>query len=400
MPNKINKDGTVTFFWRNAQATEYWGAVPQVRSQSGSDADVHAAKVELESIKQEIKDALKLNKRKALNLASKAETENGPRHSLRRLAAILLTEAYANVSEGRRRRLMRMVDRMERIQGGDVDVRTIKYDTRLEYRDEVVRLWNQDRIQGAAHYKPPGEHGIFAEMSCLTEVLKLAQKMEVVDRVVPNLPAPKERSKTLVLDESMLAAICREMASRKASVAGPHNPQIFCALAWFEYHCACRSAEGTGLLWRDVVWSGDPGTITFRDTKNGTDHTLPLFDEVRPILEQMHQLELPRPFPVTPAAYRHAFAEARDAAWAAGNLPGVDADQLWEITPHLLRHSAITHMANSGANQHLVGTLANHKNPKTTQGYMRRNRETVEQLYQQKRQQAVTASSVTAVTSG
>ena len=367
-------DGTVKVWWRNAKAKQLLGEHIAVVAHSDQPHHIAEATAELDQLVAEFKHKQGLVMQRAKVLADAAETEHLPETSLRRLASELCKEAYEHVGEKRKRDLWLMVSRFERWKRGDVDVRQITYQDKMHYREEVCRQWNEDWINGQGHYKPPGEHGCFAQLGTLAEVLKLGKRLQLVSDLPANLPSPPKRKKRLILDESMLSVVCREMQKRQTT---GHVNLICEALAWFEFHTAVRSTEAVSLQWRDIDPKADDGlgTITFFDTKNSEHHVLPLFPQVKRILEQLKALDLPRPFPVSAQQYRKAFQDAREAAFASGSLL-VPEEQLWEVTPHIMRHTAITNMANSGTNAFAVQAFANHKSRQTTDGYMHGNKAT------------------------
>jgi len=55
----------------------------------------------------------------------------------------------------------------------------------------------------------------------------------------------------------------------------------------------CRRNEGMGLMWEDVNLKAK--TVTFKDTKNHSDHTLPLPDRIAAMLAQRHEAQAARP---------------------------------------------------------------------------------------------------------
>ena len=371
---RSQNDGTVKVWWRNAKAKQLQGQHIAVIALSDQPHHIAQATAELDQLVAEFKEKQNMVRQKAKVLADAAETEHLPETSLRRLASELCKEAYEHVGEKRKRDLWLMVSRFERWKGGDVDVRQLSYRDKMHYREEVVRQWNEDWDKGQGHYKPPGENGCFAQLGTLAEVLKLAKRLDYISELPANLPSPPKRKKKLILDDSLLSVICREMHKRQT--AG-HVNLICQALAWFEFHTATRSSEAVKLQWRDIDPDADDGdgTITFFDTKNGEHLVQALKPEVREMLEKLKALDLPRPFPVSAQQYRVAFQEARQAAFANGSLP-VPEELLWEVTPHILRHTAITDMANSGANAFAVQAFANHKSRQTTDGYMHGNKGT------------------------
>ena len=391
---KTLSDGTIKVWWRNAKCKEILGHHLSVIALSPQSHHIAEAQAELDRLVAEFKEKHRMNRQRAQALASAAETESLPLHSLRRQAAELCNEAYAEVGPKRIRDLWLMVSRFERWKGGDVDLRTLSYMDKVHYRDEVCRQWNEDWQRGRGHYEPPGRHGCFAQLGTLGEVLKLAHKQRIITELPANIPSPKKSKKRLILDQSMLAVVCREMLQRDAE---EWVNQTCEALAWFEFHTAVRSKEALKLEWRDIDPAADDGegTISFFDTKNGEHHILPLLDEVKPILQRQKSLNLPRPFAISEQQYRNAFRDARQAAFDKGDLL-VPEELLWEITPHIMRHTAITNMANTGANAYAVQAFANHKSSQTTNQYMHANKATRDLIREAKR--SVNESSVRSLT--
>ena len=298
----------------------------------------------------------------------------------------MLSDGYAEVSDKRRKQLMLAVGRMERVFGGDIDVRTIDWEMRSKYRQELMRLWCVDHTLGRAHYSPPTLQSTKSDQDCITMVLKLAQKMRLIETVPAGLIGGKDKQKKLVIDEKELAAICSQMMLASVKESHPHQPKIYCALSWFEFHTAVRTAEALALEWDHIDWETE--TMSFYDTKNGETKVLPIFPEVVPLLQEMKALNLPRPFPATGNGYRSAFATARQKAWDAGLLPGINEELLPELTPHIMRHSAITALANTeGATEHMVMALSGHKSPQVARRYMRTNKATMDMLRRLKERQ-------------
>ena len=380
-------DGRQTHWWRNKEAKDYCGKYPSVTSASGSVEDIQAAIAELEAIKQSIQKHLASTKRHRYALDAEVQSDHLPKASLRRLASLLLSDAYAEVSDKRRKQLMLVVGRMERIFGGDIDVRTIDWEMRCQYRQELIRLWNEEHVLGCAHYCSPTLQSTKSDQDCISEVLKLAQKMKLIETVPAGLTGQKDKQKKLVINEQELAAICSQMMLASVKESHPHQPKIYCALSWFEFHTAVRSAEALALEWDHIDWETE--TMSFYNTKNGETKVLPIFPEVVPLLQEMKALNLPRPFPVTGNGYRSAFATARQKAWDAGLLPGINEELLPELTPHIMRHSAITAMANTeGATEHMVMALSGHKSPQVARRYMRTNKATMDMLRRLKERQS------------
>jgi integrase len=108
---------------------------------------------------------------------------------------------------------------------------------------------------------------------------------------------------------------------------------------------------------RDIDW--EQGLITFRATKNGEDHTLPLHPALRAVLEprrtgQGDAYVLPR---YQPAALSRAFKRLTRRLG------------LEDFRFHDTRHDVASRLARAGANQRLIMDVLGHKDPRASIRY-------------------------------
>ena len=386
MPKRTMADGRIKLFWRDdrSQALEWGGFASgefiHVLCDDTPEA-IQEGQVKFDELKRQFKAEFKTDQRRKRDLLQRENTAHLPDHSLRKLAAMMLEDTWKDYSDGRRKTLIRMVERWEAWWGEDVNVNEIKFTHYAQYKDEVCRAWNFNTLHDPenTHYEAPGENGLYQNLSALHCLLKYAAKAEVLTRSVIAGPTPvKRKRKTLTIDQSVCACICKYMLRRTVRATHPHHPKIYNALVWFEFSTAARSIEALSLTWRDVDF--EKGQILFRNTKNGEDRRITMFELAREQLKNMQSLGLPRPFPVSGDSYRSAWNQAVADAMADQALL-IDEDLMPELTPHILRHSCLTNYANlTGFNEHLLKTVSGHKDSRSLDQYLKQNDQTLERI--------------------
>jgi len=179
--------------------------------------------------------------------------------------------------------------------------------------------------------------------ACLTRTVRELGWLQInpcarVDR----LPEENERERVLSPeDERRLLGACRAPALRD--------------LVLLALRTAGRRGELLGLTWSDVDLKR--GTVTFRDTKNGTHRSVARVGDALETLKtrsKVRHLRSPWIFPSAkdpkhPAQFRGAFENAVKRA----DLEG--------IVFHHLRHTALTRLAESGATLSELQQIAGHK---------------------------------------
>lgn len=125
-----------------------------------------------------------------------------------------------------------------------------------------------------------------------------------------------------------------------------------------------RIDEALSLEWRDI--GTDPWHVTYRDTKNGEDRSVPISEKTYNLL-----INLPK------RSSTYVFASARTANKLRGKQINDDLKQRMkaleldvEVHNHLFRHSFITTMRQAGADVADIAFLAGHKDPKSTMRYI------------------------------
>lgn len=128
----------------------------------------------------------------------------------------------------------------------------------------------------------------------------------------------------------------------------------------FAFKTGCRQGELLSLTVSDVDFQVKE--FTFRDTKNKTDHTLPMTEEIESLLARLcvgkdGSDPVFSSFPNKDNLYRR-FLKVRVAC-------GMAKDCLW----HTFRHTCGTHLAEAGVAIHAIAGVLNHKSTTTTLRY-------------------------------
>lgn len=123
-------------------------------------------------------------------------------------------------------------------------------------------------------------------------------------------------------------------------------------------HTGARRSELLRLTWQDVDMR--QRTITFRETKNGRDRTVPMTETLRQAFQA-----LPRPLaptaPVLPPYDPHVLTRAFSRLAKRLGVVG--------LTFHDLRHDAASNLTMAGVSQRAVMELLGHRDPRMTVRY-------------------------------
>lgn len=131
-------------------------------------------------------------------------------------------------------------------------------------------------------------------------------------------------------------------------------------LVWLLLHTGCRFTEIKNLLWANVDLKKE--TLTAVDTKNKTNHTLPLTAPIKKVLERRFLTRksdylFPSPRDINkPMTARETFAKLSDAIG-------------FKFTAHDLRRTLATVAFEQGTDLDAIGRVLNHKKSNVTGGY-------------------------------
>ena len=201
--------------------------------------------------------------------------------------------------------------------------------------------------------------GINRILSALSTVINFCHRMGEIDNKATFLRLKeKEHKAKFYTEEEWLSLMdaARQVEGGDGDLL--YDSMLFC------YCLGTRQAEMLGLTWETVDFENN--TITFLDTKNGTDHTLPISKEIRPMLEErFHHRTCDRVFPWD--GCRDGADALRRALRKAKKIAGMDPneDRLW----HSIRHTTGTHLCSKGVPLRTVMGVLNHSNINTTLRY-------------------------------
>jgi len=118
----------------------------------------------------------------------------------------------------------------------------------------------------------------------------------------------------------------------------------------------CRVSELLNLTWDNV----QDDFLNIVDTKNGEDRYVPIFDEVKAILNRRRKMKLARPFPLSIHSVEWAWKQVRKKL-------GLSDEK--DFVMHSLRHTYITRLLNKKVGIEVVQKIAGHKDIRITQRY-------------------------------
>lgn len=132
-------------------------------------------------------------------------------------------------------------------------------------------------------------------------------------------------------------------------------------LVWLLLHTGMRSTEIRTIRWETIDFKQE--TLTAIDTKNGTDHTLPMTGPIKAVLKRRHKNKdseyvFPSPFDNTkPMSANETFKRLSKAI-------------NFKFTAHDLRRTIATVAGELGYDLDAVGRVLNHKQKNVTAGYV------------------------------
>lgn len=176
----------------------------------------------------------------------------------------------------------------------------------------------------------------------------------------------KRQRHVLKRRENFLDTEQRERLLAELSLVGhPQNntgvTQDDADLVWLLLHTGCRFTEIRNMRWENIDWKKE--TLTAVDTKNHTNHTLPITGRIKTVLERRHLAKrgdfvFPSPMDSEKAMTARATFERLSKA--------ID----FKFTAHDLRRTLATVASEQGVDLDAVGRVLNHKRQGVTAGYI------------------------------
>lgn len=183
---------------------------------------------------------------------------------------------------------------------------------------------------------------------------------------------PRQCDKNPVEYISSLRAWNR-LKARKSYIKPHQMPSWFGAVLDLDQHCTrdfllfvlltgCRKSEALNLTWLDVDFKDE--SMVFRNTKNGSDHHLPLSDYLSEMLARRKTLSKSR---FVFASGRLPDSPLKD--WRRGHQ-SVTRQSGVSFTLHDLRRTFLTVAESAGIPMHVLKRLANHAEQDVTERYV------------------------------
>jgi integrase len=118
----------------------------------------------------------------------------------------------------------------------------------------------------------------------------------------------------------------------------------------------CRLSEMLNLTWNDI----EKGFMVVKDTKNGEDRVIPIFDNTQSIFDRLKSQGLSKPFPYKLDQVEYMWRRIRKAM-------GMQKEKDFVI--HALRHTCITNLLNKQVRIEIVQRIVGHRDIRMTQRY-------------------------------
>jgi integrase len=188
-------------------------------------------------------------------------------------------------------------------------------------------------------------------LSALSKMLSYAKQRGWMDKslVIPREEEKNNRLRWLTADEEELLLL---------ETNSMPNKKIYADLWAFLIDTGARVGEALKLNWKDVDF--DNRKVTFRDTKNGDDRTLPMTKRVFEILDHNKRLRLGPPFRVSQPSVNYVWQLVKARM-------GLLSDP--EFVPHALRHTCASRLVQRNVPLFTVMKFLGHKSFQITQRY-------------------------------
>lgn len=199
--------------------------------------------------------------------------------------------------------------------------------------------------------KLPGTRALVAQARAMVGHLCTALEVDDVSAAIP-LPRQPQRPARALAPEAA-----------RALVAAAHRSGLAGTAVLVGLYTAARRGEIASLSWRHVDFA--TGAVTLTRTKTRDLHTVPMHPTLAAHLEERR---VPGELWVFPG--RHGGHVAPASVWRWVLDVAADAG-IGRVTPHQLRHTALTIANDATGDLRAVQTLAGHTDPAVTARYTR-----------------------------
>lgn len=216
---------------------------------------------------------------------------------------------------------------------------------------EAVLLWREAMLKEPGKRKDStlSNSTINHRLSMLSVMLEVCQ---LPPHTVKHLSTKQSRRERRITDTEIKAMKAWLIANSQRH----RGAESMCQLITMGLETGARLSELLDLKWSDV----GEGSVTFRETKNSRDRTVPLTPDAALVLEARSGFK-ERPFPDLDQF------RAVDLWALARNGIGLSED--FNFVFHGLRHECISRLSDEGGNASVIQAIAGHESITTTQRY-------------------------------
>lgn len=233
----------------------------------------------------------------------------------------------------------------------------------------IDQLSDQNAQHFAAEYARLSPSGINRGLRTLRRALNLAYHWGRLEKPAKVFLAKNERQRDRVLTEKELSSY----------LAASPQPWRDCATIIAEE--GMRPGEVFALQWQHVLLNGSGGLIRIADGKSkAARRVLPMTPNVHAVLQARHEAA-GRPtegwlFPSTSECGHFDGNTAKDQHQRALDDSGVQ-----KFEPYILRHTALTNLAQKGADAHTLARIAGHSSIVITMRYVHPQADAIERAF-------------------
>ena len=236
-----------------------------------------------------------------------------------------------------------------RILGGDTPVEMVRpLSFNLLKQELLQEYWCKNKKRSPA--------GVNRILAALSTVLNECYKNELVSRKPAYTRCKESAGRAGFYTEEEMASLYEAALSLQVDGELLHDSILFA------YYTGDRLGELTKIEWDGI--NIEDRQITFKDTKNGSDHVIHMAaDLVEMLKRRFHDRVDDRVFPWT--GNRLGKDHLRRAFKKAQTIAGITHERCW----HEIRHTTGTHLISKGVGVRTVMGVLNHSNINTTLRY-------------------------------
>ncbi len=217
------------------------------------------------------------------------------------------------------------------------------------------------------------------KMNCLKAFFKSMSESQYIEKnIATSIPSrTKEKSqRRKEFKNSIQNVLTKDEIQRLIDAAidkGDRFATRNSALITFLANTGCRRSDALNIIWEDVNFIEET-IILFRDKSNVGD-IIPMKSDLKAALEKLWYSNCPEPMdPVfTSRQQNKSLSPSRFNAIFNDCVKISSLKKGFKVTPHALRHSVLTRMAQNGATVQQLLAVSGHKDPRSLESYLHYN---------------------------